>query len=87
MYVFVLAIEDVDCQLKSRRFAFIEACAYYIRLKGANGDLDRLVMTTELATLITERYKNAKLHWAIGGFKCYEQLLIDGLEETRKFPV
>lgn len=70
--------------MKKRRYAFIEACAYYIRLKGAHGDLDRLVMTTELAELITERYKVANLHWAIGGFKRYEQLLNDGMRETRK---
>lgn len=87
MYIFIFGIKDIDLELKSRRFAFIEACAYYIRLKGVYGDLDRLVMTTELVELITERYKMAKLHWAIGGFKCYEQLLMDGMQETRKFPV
>lgn len=76
-------------ELESRRLAFIEACAYYIRLKGINGDLDRLVMTMELAELITERYKMKQLFWAISGFKSYEQLLADGMAETgkRKFLV
>lgn len=83
--MFIFGIEDVDCELKSRRFAYIQACAYYIRLKGINGDLDQLVMTSELVELITERYKYAKLDWAIGDFKSYEQMLIDGMQETRNF--
>lgn len=41
-------------------------------------------MTTDLAELITERYKIKDLRWAIGGFKCYEQLLADGMNETGK---
>lgn len=80
MFFFLL-----DDELKLRRFAFIEACAYYIRLKASSGDWNRLVMTTELAELITERYKIYGLDWAIGGLKSYEQLLKDGMQETCKF--
>lgn len=74
---------DLDYKLKLRRYEFIVACAYYIQLKGDNGDLDRLVMTTELAELITERYKTTDMHWAVADFKYYEQLLDAGLNESR----
>lgn len=68
-----------------RRLKIIEACAYYIRLKGKAGDLDRLVMTNDLAELITERLKMCELDYAIADFKFYEDLLTNGMEETCNF--
>lgn len=60
----------------------MEACAYYIRLKGIFGDVDRLEMTQELVDLITERFKASNLEWAISSLKQYRKLLDDGMEET-----
>lgn len=73
--------------MKLRRLKFIEACAYYVRLSGGLDDLNRLAMTNDLAQLITERFKMCKLDWAIAGFKSYEQLLNDGMQEICNFPM
>lgn len=64
------------------RLKFIEACSYYIRLKGMVDDIDQLEMTPELAELISERFRASNLHWAISNFKRYKSLLDDGMQES-----
>lgn len=75
-------LRNIDFEL--RRMKFIEACAYYIRIKGLFGDVDRLEMTTELADLITERFRASNLEWAITSANGYKKLLEDGMQETCK---
>lgn len=62
-----------------RRLKFVEACAYYIRIAAIS--VDQLEMTQDLADLITERFRAAKLEWAIGPVKFYERLLDEGMKE------
>lgn len=76
------AFLQTDCEL--RRLKLIEACAYYVLLKGIT--VDQLEMNDDLASLITERLHAANLDWSIGGKTRYSKLLDDAMQETCKYP-
>lgn len=72
---------QTDCEL--RRLKLIEACAYYVHLKGIT--VDQLEMTDDLVCLITERFQAANLGWSVGGKTRYSKLLEDAMQETCKY--
>lgn len=78
---YIIHVSLLDFEL--RRLKFIEACAYYVRITDIN--VNQLVMTQDLADLITERFRTANLEWAIGPAKFYTRLLEEGLHEKCNF--
>lgn len=76
----MILFSNLDFEL--RRLKFIEACAYYVYIKGIT--VNELKMTQDLADLITERFRSAKLEWSVGSSRHYTKLLDEGMNEECK---